>query len=86
MVPQSGPSQPQFVATGPQQRVVGLKYYGDTGVLAAQEDAAPLAAHGVTECSLSDVPTQTAPRGGLDSGGLHSCGGEGNLETPEIKT
>ena len=83
MAPQSGPSLPPVVAVAPQQRVVELECCGDTGVQAAQEGAPPQAAHGVAGCTPSDAPLQTGPRGGLGSEGLHSCGGEESLGTPE---
>ena len=82
-LPQPGPSLPPVVAAAPQQRVVELECCGDTGVQAVQEGVALAAAREVAECSPSDAPLQTDPRGGLDSEGPHSWVGEGCLGTPE---
>ena len=82
MAPQSEPSLPLTVAAALQQRVVELECCEDTGVPDAQEGAALAAAYKVTECSPSDGLPQNGQRDGLDSEGLHSCGGGGCLGTP----
>jgi len=58
MVPQSELSLPPTVAVAPQQRVVGLEHFVDTGVPAAQVGAVPPVVHGVAGCSHFDVPPQ----------------------------
>ena len=82
MAPQSGSSLPPVVAAAPQQRVVELGCCGDIDVPAAQESAPLPVAHGVAGCSPSDAPLPIGPRDGLDSEGLHRCGGEECLGTP----
>ena len=83
MAPQSRPSLLPVDAAAPRQRVVGLECYGDTGVPAAQEGAAPPAAHGAAGCSPSDAPPQTGVSGDRDCEGLDMCGEEEVLGTPE---
>ena len=83
MLSQSGASLSVTVAAAPQQRVVELGCCVDTGKSAAEEGAALPAALGVAECSLSDVPPQSDPRGVLGCQGLGSYGGGGYLGIPE---
>ena len=82
MAPRPGPSLLPVDAEALQRMVADLECCGDTGVPAAQEGAPPPAAHGAAGCSSSDAPPRTGPRGGVDSVGLDTCGGEGDLGTP----
>ena len=83
MLPQSGASLPPTVAVAPQQMVVELGCCVDTGKSAAEEGTALPAVLGVAECSPSDVPPQSDPRGVLDYQCLGRCGGGGYLGIPE---
>ena len=85
MVPQSELSLPPTVAVPPQQRVVGLEHFVDTGVPAAQVGAVPPVVHGVAGCSHFDAPPQNDRWSSLGCLHVGRCWEGGRLGTPGEK-